>query len=161
MKTIITLVLSMSLFVLNAQESIELKDFNVLNDTNWKGTLIYKNYGDGKQVTLKTEMQIKIENDKIVYSVQYPDEPKANSILKKKIRKNGTYFGSEQVLEKTILVDGRTKIVTSFKGKDNNKKSTMYLTYIFNDKEISIEKQVQYYETNEKFTRNKQSYKRI
>ena len=59
------------------------------------------------------------------------------------------------------MVDGRTKIVTSFKGKDNNKKSTMYLIYIFNDKEISIEKQVQYYETNEKFTRNKQSYKRI
>lgn len=44
MKTIITLLMSICLLSnLKAQQKITIADFEILNNTNWKGTLTYKN----------------------------------------------------------------------------------------------------------------------
>ena len=44
---------------------------------------------------------------------------------------------------------------------DNNKKAIMFKTYLFNKDSFSITKEVQYENSEDKFIRNKQTYKRI
>ena len=162
MKTIITLLMSICLLSnLKAQQKITIADFEILNNTNWKGTLTYKNYSDGKEVTLQTTMKITLQGNKIISEIKFPQEPKANSTSKIKIRKNGTYFGDEKIIYKETFLDGATKIITLYMGKDNNRKAKMYKTYLFNRKAFSITKEVEYLNSGEKITRNKQLYKRI
>jgi hypothetical protein len=59
MEEVFTLIINICVLSnFNAQTKIEISDFKVLNNTNWKGTLTYKNYSDGKQVTLKKTLSI-------------------------------------------------------------------------------------------------------
>jgi hypothetical protein len=162
MKTVFTLIISVCfLSIINGQTKVEITDFDILNNTNWKGTLMYKNYGDGKEVTLQTTMSISIQKNKIITEIKFPREPKANSKVKIKIKKNGTYFGDEKIIEKELLEDNTLKIVTYYEGKDNNQNAKMYKTYVFNKVTFSITKEVQYSGSDEKFIRNKQMYNRI
>lgn len=161
MKTIITSILICILSTLNAQTKVDISDFEILNNTNWKGTLTYKNYSDGKNVTLPTTLHITLKKNKVITETKFPEEPKANSKYGVKIKKNGTYYGDEQVLSKKVLPNGSIKISTFYKGKDNNKKAKMYKTYTFNGNSFSVLKEVQYLGSEERFMRNKQVYKRI
>ena len=51
--------------------------------------------------------------------------------------------------------------MTTYNGNDNNKKAIMFKTYLFNKDSFSITKEVQYENSEDKFIRNKQTYKRI
>ena len=162
MKTIFTLIISICfLSSLKAQTKVEISDFEILNNTNWKGTLMYKNYRDNKEVILQTTMHISIKNSKVITEIKFPREPKANSKSKINLRKKGAYFGNEKIIEKKLLENETLKIVTYFEGKDNNKKAKMYNTYLFNKDSFSIVKEVQYLDSDDKFIRNKQIYNRI
>ncbi|MDJ0645754.1 MAG: hypothetical protein QNJ57_07160 [Flavobacteriaceae bacterium] len=161
MKTTMTLLFNFYLIALSAQATISSEDFQILENSAWEGTLTYKNYSDGKAVSIRTTMQVRIEKNKITYTVQYPDEPKENSTLIKRIRKNGSYFGNEKVLKKMRTPEGKMKVITSFEGKDNDQEATMYLIYLFNENELSITKEVQYKNSQKRFIRNSQNYKRI
>ena len=61
------------------QPRVTISDFEILDNSQWSGSLMYINYGNEKEVTLRTKMQILIEGNKILINIQYPDEPKANS----------------------------------------------------------------------------------
>ena len=162
MKTLITCIISICILsTLNAQTKVEISDFEILNNTNWKGTLTYKDYTSGKETTLKTTMSVFLIKNKVVTEIKFPGEPKANSKSTTKLKKNGTYYGNEKVITNEILEDGTVKITTFFVGKDNYKKARMYKTYTFNKTSFSIVKEVQYLGSDEKFIRNKQNYKRI
>ncbi|WP_435414200.1 hypothetical protein [Polaribacter aestuariivivens] len=162
MKTVITIILSICFIsIIKAQTKIEISDFEILNNTNWKGTLMYLNYSDGKEVTLQTTMSIILKKNKIITEIKFPREPKANSTTKIKIRKNGTYFGDEKIISKEILNDKTVKIITFYDGNDNGKKARMYKTYIFSTSTFSITKEVQYLNSNKKFIRNQQNYIRM
>lgn len=162
MKTVFTIMISICfLSTLKAQETIKISDFEILNNTNWKGTLMYKNYSDGREVTLQTTMDITIKKNKVITEIKFPEEPKANSKTKIKIRKKGTYFGDEKIISKELLENETTKFITFYNGNDNGKKAKMYKTYLFNKDTFSITKEVQYLDSEEKFIRNKQEYKRI
>ena len=119
---------------------------------------MYLDYSDGKEKRLPTTMLIKIKNNKIISEIKFPGEPKANSKNTTKIKKKGTYFGNEKVIEKSILEDETLKVVTFFEGKDNNKKAKMYKTYLYSKEKITIVKEVMYFNSDEKFIRNKQEF---
>jgi len=155
---VINLVFAGNLF---AQNKVEISDINILNNSKWQGKLMYIDYSSGKETYLKTEMQLEIKGKKIFMSTQYNNEPNANSKGVIKLKKDGTYFGKEKVIEKTQKENGILKIVTMFEGQDNNKKATIYKTYLFNEKMYSVIKEVQFNGSNEKFIRNKYSYTRI
>lgn len=162
MKIILSIIISLCILsTVNAQTNVEISDFEILNNTNWKGILLYKNYSDGKEVTLQTTMTISLKKKKVITEIKFPGEPKANSKNIVKLRKKGAYFGDEKVIQKEFLKNGFIKIVTFYRGKDNNKKAKMYNTYLFNKDSFSITKEVEYVDSKERFVRNKQSYKRI
>lgn len=163
MKTLIKITLVLFTLTLNAQSgtSITMDELNVLDNTKWKGELMYVNYGDGREVTLKTKMQITIKKNKILMSTQYDNEPSANSKSSIKIKKNGTYFGNEKISKKTTSNDGTVTIITSYEGRDNNKPATIYKTYVYDGNSFSVIKEVQFKNTSEKMTRNKYTYTRL
>lgn len=162
MKTIVSIIISLIVIsTVNGQTKIEISDFEILNNTNWEGTLMYVDYSNGKQRLLKTTMEIKIKKNKVITEIKFPGEPKANSKNIVKLKKKGTYFGDEKVLKKEFLEDGVTKIITFYIGNDNGKKAKMYNIYLFNKESFSVTKEVEYIDSKEKLIRNKQSYKRI
>ncbi|WP_422104137.1 hypothetical protein [Winogradskyella sp.] len=160
MRTLLTtLMLSIGLMI-HAQDTIKLSDFESMNNINWKGTLTYKDYQSGKLTDVDATMQFKIDGDKIVTQVQYTYEPNKNYKGSIKIKKNGTYFGNEKVL--SFSEDNGTKIlVTTYRGKDDNRKADMYLTHTMTDSTYSVSKEVVYLDTKERLLRNTYNYIKI
>jgi len=64
------------------------------------------------------------------------------------------------ILFTTIAKDGTVTILTEYKGKDDNKPATMYKSYVFNEAEVTVTKEVQFEGTSKRFVRNRYSYKR-
>ena len=151
-----TIILLVSINVF-AQATVSITDFEILNNTSWKGTLTYKDYTSGKQTSIDATSQIQVENGKIASSIQYVYEPSKNNKSTVKIKKNGTYYGNEKVIENTLNNNTRT-IITTYKGNDNGKRAIMYKTYKFNDSLYSVTKEVQYLNADNRFVRNTYSF---
>ncbi|MGB5430328.1 hypothetical protein [Eudoraea sp.] len=142
------------------QPQVTISDFEKLDNSNWIGSLMYINYKDGQEVTLRTTMQILLEGNKILMHTQYSDEPKANSKESIKIRKDGAYLGNEELIEKNMEM-GILKLVTKYQGKDNNKTAMIYKTYTISENEFTIEKRVDYLDSEQKILRNRYRYQKV
>ncbi len=146
--------------MVQGQDIIKISDFEFLNNTSWEGTLTYTDYQTGKLTDVDATMQIKIENDKILTQVQYTYEPNKNYKGSIKIRKNGTYFGEEKVLSFTDE-NGTKTLITTYRGKDDNRKADMYMTHTMTDSTYSVSKEVVYLDTKERILRNTYNYTKI
>lgn len=155
---LLNLLLTTTIF---SQTTVSLSDLEPLDNTSWSGSLMYVNYSDGKEVTLRTTMQTKIEGGKIIMQTQYPDEPSANFKRSMKLKRAGAFLGSEEIIERINLENGLLKLVTKFYGKDKNKPATMFKTYLLGRNEFSITKSVKYKNSKEKFIRNRYTYHKI
>lgn len=161
MKTLFTTIaIALLVFTIQAQDTIKLSDFEILNNTSWSGTLTYKDYQSGELTSIEATTQIKIEGEKIAYNLQYTYEPNKNNKSSVKIKKNGTYFGNERVIRNTLEHTTRT-LVTSYQGKDDGKKATLYITRIFNDTSYTVTKEVQFKGTADRFVRNTYKFTKI
>jgi len=161
MKTILnTLCFFLIVFNLTAQETIKLSDFEMLDNTSWKGSLTYKDYQSGELVKIDATMQITLENEKINSFMQYTYEPNKNYKSSVKIKKNGTYYGDEKIVSNTYENNTRI-IITMYKGRDNNKKATIYKTYKFNNNTFSVTKEVVFKKTKERLTRNTYTFTKL
>ena len=143
-----------------AQSTVSINDFEIINNTNWKGTLTYLDYQSGKPVPVSTTMQIRVTDKAIEQDIQYTWEPNKNVRAKTKIKKNGRYLGKQKVISKIIKEDGTVLLLTSYVGKDDNKKATMFFTYEFNNNNYKVTKEVQFDGSNERFMRNNYNYKK-
>jgi len=143
----------------NAQDTIALSDFEILNNTSWKGSLTYKDYSSGKQETIPSKLQIKIEDNKIKWSIQYDYEPHKNNKSSVKIKKNGTYYGNEKVVS-NIIENGVRTIITTYKGRDNGNKATFFNIHKFDNYNYSLTKEVRLENTAERFVRSTYSLKK-
>lgn len=162
MKTIITFFISIAILSFaQAQEKVTISDFESLHNTDWTGELMYVNYSDSKEVTLPTTLNIQVKNNNIIFKTNYTTEKGANSKNSIKLRKDGTYLGNEKVVRVQKLADGSTEIETMYEGKDNNKDAIIYITYFFNDKELSMKKEVEFKDASEKLVRNRYMYKKL
>lgn len=159
-----TLLITISLLIFTttnfAQEPLKLEHFQILNNSNWKGTLTYKDYQSGKLSIVETTLQIEIKGDKILSNLQYTYEPQKNNKSSVRIKNNGTFFGNEKVVSNTIK-DGLRTFVSTYKGKDDGKKAFMYITHTFSQDFYKVVKEVQYEGSDNRFVRNTYEYKRI
>ena len=155
-----TLCLFLFAFNCTAQDTLKLSDLEMMNNTSWKGKLSYKDYQSGEITSIDATMQAKIEGEKIVYNVQYTYEPNKNNKSSVKIKKNGTYYGNENVVSNTFENGTRT-FVTSYEGKDNGKKATMFITREFNETSYTETKEVLLKGAKERFVRNKYEFTKL
>lgn len=160
-KTFILLAFLIATINIAAQNNISIKDFKILDNTTWEGNLTYKNYSDGKQVSIPTTTQFSITEKAIETSLQYTYEPDRNIKSKTRINKNGRFLGNEEVVDKVVQPNGSFKITTRYEGKDDNKKALIFMTYQLNDDEYSVTKEVQFMDTEERFVRHKYQYTKI
>ncbi|WP_298759545.1 hypothetical protein [uncultured Psychroserpens sp.] len=162
-KHIITIAITVITLTVGAQSktSITIDELSVLDNTQWTGELMYVNYNDSREVTLKTTMQIQIKGHKILMSTQYDNEPSANSKSTIKLKKNGTYFGNEKIIKKHISEDGKTTLTTFYEGRDANKLAKIYKTYVYDGNNFSVTKEVQFNDDSEKFVRNRYTYTKL
>ncbi|AXG71107.1 hypothetical protein KORDIASMS9_03362 [Kordia sp. SMS9] len=159
MKTLLTLciTIAMSIFA-QAQEKVNMSDFESLNNTNWKGELMYVNYSDNKEVTLPTMLQIEIKRYKIIFTTKYTTEESENNKSTLKVKKDGTYIGKQKVTKVNRLANGSLEIETMYEGLDDNRDATIYITYFFNDTTLTMKKEVEFKDAPGKFIRNRYSY---
>lgn len=161
MKNILPILLVISLiFTLKAQEPLKITHFEILNNTEWKGQLTYKDYQSGLPTSIDATMQITIKNDRLITNMQYTYEPNKNNSSSVKIKNNGTYFGNEKLLS-NILKNGIRTFVTTYSGKDNGKKANMYVTHQFTESSYTVTKEVQYLDSDERFVRNTYEFNKI
>ncbi|WP_299124556.1 hypothetical protein [uncultured Winogradskyella sp.] len=158
--TTLCLCLSLLTFTCNAQDTLKLSDLEILNNTSWKGQLTYKDYQSGNPSSVDATLQIKIEGERITYNIQYTYEPKKNNKSSVKIKKNGTYYGNEKVVSNT-LENGTRIFVTSYEGKDNGKKATMFITRQFSETSYKETKEVLLKNADERFIRNTYEFTKI
>ncbi|MEL6485379.1 MAG: hypothetical protein AAFP96_11100, partial [Bacteroidota bacterium] len=80
MKTIIiVLVTTLCLQLSQAQETtLDIKNFAFLDETEWEGELMYRNYADFKKVTIPATLAIETRKNGLFLRFEYPAEPKAN-----------------------------------------------------------------------------------
>ena len=143
----------------NAQVTVSTNDFNILNNTNWEGTLTYIDYQSGQPTDVATTMQVKITGKTIEQNIQYVWEPDKNVKAITKIRRNGKYIGKQKVVSKIVKEEGLMQIITTAKGKDDGKTATFYYTYEFDSKNYRVTKEVQFSNSDERFMRNSYNYK--
>lgn len=86
--------------------------------------------------------------------MQYPKEPGANKKEDVKLSSDGKTFDGENVIERTKLADGILRVVTSIKGKDDDRDATFRHTYLIGKKSFSIRKDVRFDGETEFFERN-------
>lgn len=159
--TIILMLSFMNFSATNAQTTIALDDFKILNNTSWEGTLTYLDYQSGEPVPVSTTMQMKITDKAIETDIQYTYEPNKNVHAITKIRKKGTYLGKQKVISKSINEVGSVILITSAVGKDDNKKATMFYTYEYDNDMYKVTKEVQFEGSSQRFMRNSYHYTKL
>ncbi len=158
--TSILLIYLLAQTLMSAQATVKISDLEILNNTQWEGQLTYKDYSSGRLTSIDATQQIKIEGGKVITSIQYTYEPNENNKTTIKLRKNGSYLGKEKVISNSFANNTRT-IITTYEGKDDNKKATLYMIYKFNELEYSVTKEVALDDGSERFVRNSYNFKRI
>ncbi len=130
---------------------------------NWEGMLTYRNYRDGQLFDVRSNLQISAGKDANQLLVQnnYPDEPKAGGPYNLTITKNGSRFNKANVISRTVLDDGHVEIVTEYKGRDDNKKSIIRITYRIGENSYYTRKDVQFKGTTDWLKRNEFRYERV
>ncbi|WP_046758746.1 hypothetical protein [Kordia jejudonensis] len=160
MKTIITVCIAIiTITVAQAQtQKVTIADFESLDNTNWTGELMYVNYADNKEVILSTLLQLEVKKNKIVFNTKYTSEESANNKSTIKIKKNGTHLDNQKITKVSRFSDGSIQIETRYEGQDANKDAKIYITYFFNDKHLTMKKEVEFKDAPGKFVRNQYTY---
>lgn len=129
---------------------------------NWKGTLTYLNYQDNQYVTIRTQLEIVpgADENEIKVTNSYPDEPDAGGTYRLWTSRNGKRLNKEAVSSRTVLDDGTLEIVTSYRGRDDNKRARIRITYRIGEDTYTTRKDVQYKGETEWIKRNEFTYQR-
>ena len=165
MKNIITIILSVSIFLftsINFGQNTVQPEILEKAIGEWKGTLTYLDYQTKEPFTMPANLRI--ENGKNKYqfklSLEYPKEPKANSTDKIKISKDGTKINKANVISNRKISEEEFEIITEYLGKDNNKKTKIRIIYILGKTQLIIRKEVKLKNTENWTLRNEYNYKR-
>ena len=139
------------------------EDLKRLTGARWTGTLTYLDYRSNKRVSIPSNLTVKqAEGDENawVFEYEYPEEPKANGRQTLKIENGGTVFDGETVSERTSLGGSGFRLVTTKRGRDNDREALFRFTYTLDGPIFSIKKEVRPEGASEFFERNEYSWKR-
>ena len=144
-------------------QPVTVKDFEPAFG-RWSGTLTYLDYTSGKPYEMPANMQISINKanpQQLVFSIEYPNEPKANGNDTLVISADGTMLDGATVVSKDTT-DGVLQIVTQKEGMDGNenKKALIRHVYSISKKEFSNRKEVRFEGEEKWIMRNEYKMKR-
>ena len=161
MKMIVTCMLIGISFGCFSQSKITPQELKLIIG-EWTGSLTYLNYQTNEPFTMPADLLVeegKTDN-MVVLNFIYPNEPAANSTGRLTITKNGELLNKEKVVSRKELDNGQIEIKTESKGRDDNKKAFIRITYIFGQDAFLTRKEVQFEESDEWIKRNEFTYQR-
>ena len=131
---------------------------HVLGD--WHGSLTYVDYGTGKPFSMPANLSVEQgKNDReYVLRHSYPNEPKANAKDKIKISNDGRQLNEQHLVSKKVSETGQIELTTEYKGRDDNRHALIQMTYILDDAEFVIRKEVRFDESGDWIMRNEYRY---
>lgn len=138
---------------------VSIHDIQVL-DGDWEGQLKYLDYSSEKTYEIPVKSRIEAGKSRTVkMAISYPDEPHANSREKLKLSKDGLSINGHDIIFHQL--DGSTRTIgTVYEGKDNKETALIKETYVFNQNQLTITKEVQFLGSSEWIFRNAYELKR-
>jgi hypothetical protein len=146
----VTVSLTLSAPTLFAQATVAPKDFDELVGPGWAGTLTYRDYTTEARTTIKAALLLARMAGPLDggarwdLRIAYADEPHANSGDTISLSADGRRFRNATVVERRVLADGRTQIVTEEEGRDNDRPARIRMVYTIGKRVSSLQKLVRY-----------------
>lgn len=166
MRSIYVLLFLVFAFVVSASAqtaSISARDLKPIEGRQWTGTLTYLDYTSGKKTTIKSNIVVTHSDSDALswtFEMHYPLEPAADGKDEVKLSLDGRTFDGESVIERTKLSGGILRVVTTGRGKDDNRDAVFRHTYLIGKKTFSIRKEVKFDGSNDFFERNIYTWER-
>lgn len=139
-----------------AQEPAIMKEDITKIEGKWKGTLTYRDFQSGKDVTMACNLTLEVRKNgrELVMAYEYPDNGAWNSKDNVEISEDGKYISGEKIKSRKTLSDGSIEIIIESTGQDGSTPATIIQVITFAPKVFTLGRQVQYMTTGEKFQRN-------
>lgn len=162
MKKIMFFILLTANLAVAAQTKISIEDFQPAAGT-WKCQLTYLDYTSGKQESIPANTKVEIKGkSRVKMAIYYTNEPSRNGKDLYRIRENGTMINDQRVIERTLLADGKLKIVLESKGPDGNdhKPATFHHELLIGKNTFTMTKRVRFDGEENFFQRNQYAFTR-
>lgn len=139
---------------------VSAQDF-VAIEGDWDGTLTYTDYSSGKPTVIAAKASVTLSsNNKIGYTISYPDEPWEDSKSSMKISKDGRLLDGHVISERKTDEDGTLIITTQHRGEDDNRPAEIRQTYGLGTKNFYIRKDVLFDDSDTYLLRNTYAFTR-
>ena len=129
-------------------------DLSGLGGQDYTGTLTYRDYGSGEQVTLDVLANVTVKLDCLTVALQYPDEPEANSDSEICISEDGRKLDGAPIISLQRLGPDFVALQTEAPGEDDNRPALIRQSYILSTKAITTGKEVSFDEGESWIERN-------
>ena len=146
----------------NAQQpAIQQEDIRKI-EGSWKGVLMYKDYQNGKEVTIPCNLEVKLKDDmkQLQMAYDYPEERSHNNKDQVRITNNGTRINGEKLTERTLDANGNVKLIIETRGQDGSKPAIIKQIIEISDSSFIMTKVVQYMTTGETLQRNQYKWQK-
>jgi hypothetical protein len=134
--------------LVQSADPVSIKDFKPVIG-QWQGTLTYLDYSSGKPFSMPARIKVSRvrKNDQLlILSFRYPDEPKANENDTLVISRGGSAINGAAIVSKEWSAGGLLQIITEERGTDGNENRKALLKHIYqiSKKVFSIRKEVKF-----------------
>lgn len=145
-----------------AQEPALLKEDIAMIEGKWKGSLTYRDFKSGKEVTMPCNLSLEVKKNgkDLVMIYEYPDNSAWNNKDNISISENGRSINGERIKSRNKLADGVIEIIIESKGQDGSTPATVTQIITIGPTVFTLGQQVQYMTTGEKFQRNQYKWTR-
>lgn len=136
--------------------AISKADFEPLLGTQWEGDLQYLDYTSGQTSTIPVSIEMdSIDDRRIVYRLNYPQEPQYNSIERLDISRGGTRINGYPIVERRALANSVLQITTQYRGQDNQQPADIRYVYEISNNTFVIRQMVRPDNATDFFERNR------
>lgn len=133
---------------------VSTQDFIAI-EGEWVGTLTYTDYSSGMPTVIAANASVtSISENRIDYTVSYPDEPWEDSESTMIISKDGRLLDGHVVSERVVTEDETLIVRTQFRGEDDDRPADIRLTYGLTETNFYIRKDVRFDDSDSYLRRN-------
>ena len=134
------------------------EDFRVVAGSGWNGYLSYLDYSSEALSRIPVEIQVDEPNGRTLdYAIKYPSETQYNSREKIKLSCDGRKLNDGLIIARKRNDNGDLILVTTYQGKDDNRRADIRVTYAISSTVFSISKEIRFEGESDYFLRNQYS----
>jgi hypothetical protein len=134
------------------------EDFRVVAGSGWIGHLSYLDYSSEALSKIPVEIQIDEPNGRTLdYAIKYPGETQYNSREKIELSRDGRKLNDGLIIARKQNDNGDLILVTTYQGKDDNRRADIRVTYTIGSTAFSIAKEIRFEGESDYFLRNQYS----